>query len=271
MKIAAIQTVSCPDVSRNLDAARRLIEQAAQQGAELVALPEYFCFMSRRDEDKLQIAEEDGDGPVQRMLADTARTHEIWLIGGTVPVRTTDPAHARNTCFVHGPDGRRLARYDKIHLFNFRHGSEHYDEARVLEHGSQPVAFEGCSRAGHPFRVGLSVCYDLRFPELYRELCRPPCDLLVVPSAFTVPTGRAHWEVLLRARAIENQCHVLAPAQGGVHETGRKTYGHTLVVDGWGTVTAVLPQGEGVVMGEIDFDTTQDIRTRLPALTHRRV
>ncbi|MES2957939.1 MAG: carbon-nitrogen hydrolase family protein [Pseudomonadota bacterium] len=266
MKIAALQTVSTPDVDRNLEAAAQLIAQAAREGAELAALPEYFCLMGRRDEDKLAIAEAPGSGPIQAFLAAQARQHGLWLIGGTLPLQTATSGRARNACCVYGPDGSLAARYDKIHLFRYDNGRESYDEARVLEAGSEPVTFQ----AG-PLRVGLSICYDLRFPELYRRLCSPPCDLLSVPAAFTYTTGRAHWELLLRTRAVENQCYVIAPAQGGTHENGRRTWGHSLVVDPWGEVLALRPEGEGVVMAEIDMKRLASVRQQLPALAHRRL
>jgi nitrilase len=266
MKIAAVQMVSTPDVARNVEAAARLVGQAARQGARLVALPEYFCLMGRRDTDKLAIAEADGDGPIQQMLADTAREHAVWLVGGTLPLRATTPGRVRNACCVYGPDGARVARYDKIHLFAFDNGRESYDEARVLEAGDQPVAFDADG-----LRVGLSVCYDLRFPELYRALMTPPCDLLVVPAAFTYTTGQAHWELLLRARAVENQCVVLASAQGGTHENGRRTFGHSLVVDPWGEVLACQDEGEGVVLAELTPAQIGAVREQLPALAHRRL
>jgi deaminated glutathione amidase len=266
VKIAALQTVSTTDVDRNLDAAARLIAEAAREGAELAALPEYFCLMGRRDEDKLAIAEAPGSGPIQVFLAAQAKTHGLWLIGGTLPMRTAMPDRVRNACCVYAPDGTLAARYDKIHLFRYDNGRESYDEARVLEAGSEPVAVQ----AG-PLRLGLSVCYDLRFPELYRQLCAPPCDLLGVPAAFTYTTGRAHWELLLRARAVENQCYVIAPAQGGMHENGRRTWGHSMVVDPWGEVLAVLPEGEGVVLAEVDAKRIALVRQQLPALAHRRL
>jgi deaminated glutathione amidase len=266
MKIAALQTVATPDVERNLGAAARLIAQAAREGAELVALPEYFCLMGQRDDDKLRVAEVPGDGPIQAFLAAQAKQHGLWLIGGTLPMRSADPAHARNSCCVYAPDGTLAARYDKIHLFRYDNGRESYDEARVLEAGSEPVTLQ----AG-PLRVGLSVCYDLRFPELYRKLCTPPCDLLSVPAAFTYTTGRAHWELLLRARAVENQCYVIAPAQGGTHENGRRTWGHSMVIDPWGEVLAVRPEGEGVVLAEVDARRLATVRQQLPALEHRRL
>ena len=266
MRIAALQTVSTPDVERNLEAAARLIAQAARDGAQLAALPEYFCLMGRRDDAKLRIAEAPGAGPIQAFLATQAKLHGLWLIGGTLPMRTTDPARARNACCVYAPDGSLAARYDKMHLFRYDNGRESYDEARVLEAGEQPVALQVGA-----LRVGLSVCYDLRFPELYRQLCLPPCDLLSVPAAFTYTTGRDHWELLLRARAVENQCYVIAPAQGGTHENGRRTWGHSMVIDPWGEVLAVLPEGEGVVFADVDVQRLAAVRQQLPALTHRRL
>ncbi|MDQ6680010.1 MAG: carbon-nitrogen hydrolase family protein, partial [Pseudomonadota bacterium] len=225
MKIAAVQMVSTPSIERNLEAAARLIGEAAGAGAELVALPEYFCLMGNADRDKLAVAEAPGTGPIQRMLSAAAREHRVWLIGGTLPLQSTEPERVLNSNCVYAPDGSLAARYDKMHLFRYDNGRERYDESRVLRAGAAPVALD----AGG-VRIGLSVCYDLRFPELYRALMHPPCDLLSVPSAFTYPTGLAHWELLLRARAVENQCYVIAPAQGGTHENGRRTYGHSMVV-----------------------------------------
>jgi len=266
LKIAALQMVSTPDVDRNLEAAGQGIADAAAAGARLVALPEYFCLLGRNDRDKLAVAESDGDGPIQAFLAEAARRHGLWIVGGTLPMRTEQVDQVRNSCCVYAPDGTRAARYDKIHLFAFDNGRERYDEGRTLQAGSVPRAFD----AGG-VRVGLTICYDLRFPELYRALMTPPCDLIVVPSAFTYTTGQAHWELLLRARAIENQCYVLAPAQGGTHENGRRTWGHSLLVDPWGEVIDCRDEGVGLVMGEIDAQRLDDVRRQLPALTHRRL
>jgi predicted amidohydrolase len=266
MKIAALQMVSTPDVSRNLDAAAGLIARAAAAGASLAALPEYFCLMGRRDEDKLAIAEVPGNGPIQRFLAGQARQHGLWLVGGTLPLREPGHTRVRNSCLVFGPDGGPAARYDKMHLFAFDNGREQYDEGRVLEAGDKPVALQAGA-----LRIGLSVCYDLRFPELYRALMQSPCDLLCVPSAFTYTTGQSHWELLLRARAVENQCVVLAPAQGGVHDNGRRTWGHSMIVDPWGEVMAMQAEGEGVVMASVDAARLASVRAQLPALGHRRL
>ncbi len=266
MKIAALQMVSTTDVDRNLVAACRLLAQAADAGAQLVALPEYFCLMGRRDVDKLRVAERPGDGVIQQTLAEAAQRHRLWVVGGTLPLRGSDATHALNSCNVWAPDGQLAARYDKIHLFAFDNGHERYDEGRTLDAGSTPVAVQ----VG-PIRVGLSICYDLRFPELYRALMHPPCDLLVVPSAFTYTTGQAHWELLLRARAVENQCYVLAAAQGGTHENGRRTWGHSLICDAWGDVVAQRAEGEGVVLAELDLARIASVRAQLPALAHRRL
>ena len=279
MKIAALQMVSTPRVADNLATARRLMAQAADQGARLVALPEYFCLMGHSDRDKLTVAEAPGEGPIQQMLADTARELQLWVVGGTLPIVADSEAGSRvyNRCGVYRPDGQEAAHYDKIHLFRYQNEREHYDEARVLRAGDQPVAVtldDLPGLDGRALRLGLSICYDLRFPELYRALSfapgQPPCDLMAVPSAFTFSTGRAHWELLLRARAVENQCYVMAPAQGGVHENGRRTWGHTLVVDPWGEVVALQPEGEGVVMAEIDLVRLEAVRKQLPALSHVR-
>ena len=266
MKIAALQMVSTPDWPSNCDAAARLIAAAAQAGAELVQLPEYFCMMGRRDTDKLALAEEPGQGPIQDFLAAAARQHGLWLVGGTLPVATRSEGLVLNRCIVYAPDGRAAAHYDKMHLFAFDKGGESFNEGRTLMAGSEPVALQ----AG-PLRVGLSICYDLRFPELYRALMSPPCDLLCVPSAFTHTTGQAHWELLLRARAVENQCYVLAAAQGGTHLNGRRTWGHSMIVGPWGEVIDVLPEGEGMVMADVDPQRLAEVRTQLPALRHRRI
>ncbi|MBW8844123.1 MAG: carbon-nitrogen hydrolase family protein [Burkholderiales bacterium] len=264
MKIAAVQMVSGPDVAANLATARRLLEDAARQGARLAALPEYFCLMGMQDSDKLALAEDDGTGPIQAMLAAAARELGLWLIGGTLPVKSTTSERVRNSTLVFSPAGERVARYDKIHLFAFDNGRESYDEGRVLEAGSEPTRFDADGLS-----VGLSVCYDLRFPELYRGYAGS--DLLAVPAAFTYTTGQAHWELLLRARAVENQCYVIAPAQGGKHENGRRTWGHSMVVDPWGQVLAVLPEGEGVVVADVDPARLAQVRQQLPALGHRRL
>ena len=266
MWIAALQTVATPNVDRNLDTARRLIAEAARDGAQLVVLPEYFCFMGHHDRDKLALAELPGEGPIQAMLAETAKRHAVWVVGGTLPLRSEQADRVFNASCVYSPEGVLVARYDKVHLFRYDNGRESYDEGRVLQAGQVPQA---CEVGG--LRLGLSICYDLRFPELYRALMTPPCDLIAVPSAFTHTTGRAHWEVLLRARAIENQCYVIAAAQGGLHENGRRTWGHSLIVDPWGEVVAMVEEGEGVAMAQLDTKRIAEVRAQLPALTHRRL
>ena len=267
MKIAALQTVSATSVQANLAAARDLLDEAARLGAELAVLPEYFCLMGQRDRDKLAVREAFGAGPVQDFLADRARSLGLWIVGGTLPLVADSPEHVRNTSLAFSPQGECVARYDKIHLFRFDDGREQYDESRVIEPGRSPQAFTLPSRDGHAWRVGLSVCYDLRFPELYRGL---GADLLLVPSAFTYPTGEAHWELLLRARAVENLAFVCAPAQGGRHESGRRTWGHSMVVDPWGQVLAERrEEGAGVVVADVDAARLAQVRAQLPALDNR--
>jgi len=264
MRVAAVQTVSGTDVDANLAAVEPLIVAAKEQGATLVLLPEYFGIFGARATDKVEAREAEGNGPQQDFLMRVASEQEVWLIGGTVPIATADPGRVRSASLVFDPQGRRVARYDKIHLFAFSQGDERYDEARTIEPGDAPVSFD--SPCG---RVGLSVCYDLRFPELYRSY--RDAALIVVPSAFTAVTGAAHWHVLLKARAIENQCYVLAAAQGGIHANGRRTYGHSVLIDPWGAVVAELAEGEGVIVGPIDRSRIAQVRRDLPALTHRRL
>ena len=270
--------VSTPRVDENLAQAQTLIAQAAQAGAELVALPEYFCLMGLHDADKLAIAEPLANAlapdralsPMQATLAEAAKANGVWVIGGTLPLQSQDAQHAFNSVLVFNPQGERVARYDKIHLFCFDDGQRRYDESATLLPGSEPIAFNVTDRAGGSWRVGLSVCYDLRFPELFRALSKDqPCDLLVLPAAFTHTTGLAHWELLLRARAVENLCHVLAPAQGGEHENGRRTFGHSMLIGPWGEVMAVQAEGAGVVLGTLDRAYQAKVRQQLPALTHR--
>ena len=329
MKVAAIQMVSCTQVEHNLRAAHALLSEAAQGGAELAVLPEYFCVMGQRDTDKLALQEPLGAGPIQDWLAATARELGLWIVGGTLPLaceprdararRSAGPPQAeavapsggsaaraaaelggksnsagppqaeaaapsggsavraaaerggkcRNASLAFNPHGERVACYDKIHLFKFDDGSRLYDEAAVLARGSQPTLFDLPSRDGHRWRIGMSVCYDLRFPELYRHYAAEGAELLLVPSAFTHVTGQAHWEVLLRARAIENLCGVIAAAQGGLHENGRRTWGQSMVVNSWGTVLAERAEGAGVVLAELDPAALAARRGQLPALQHR--
>ena len=262
IQVAAAQMVSTPNPADNCETAARLVREAAAAGAQLVLLPEYWAVLGGNEQDKVEIAERAGDGPLQNFLANLARECGIWLLGGTLPLKSHQSGKVLNSLMAYAPDGTLASRYDKIHLFGFTRGEESYDESRTIVPGSEVAVLET------PFaRVGLSICYDLRFPELYRAMGQ--CDLIVMPAAFTATTGRAHWEVLLRARAIENQCYVLASAQGGLHPNGRRTWGHSMLVDPWGGICAELAEGEGVVTGEIDLDSMMGIRASLPALQHR--
>ncbi|MDR0214767.1 MAG: carbon-nitrogen hydrolase family protein [Comamonas sp.] len=269
MKIAALQMVSGIHLEANLIQARQLMEQAAGLGAELVVLPEYFCAMGARDTDKIAYREAFGLGPIQDFMARAARELQLWVVAGTLPLQADDAQHVLNTSLVYSPQGDCVARYDKIHLFRFDNEREHYAESDVVQAGKQPVVCDIKARNGDVWRLGLSVCYDLRFPELYRMLSAQGADLLLVPSAFTYTTGQAHWEILLRARAIENQAYVLAPGQGGTHENGRRTWGHSLLIDPWGEVMALQASGTGVVLGSLSRERMQQVRQQLPALTHR--
>lgn len=283
-----MQMVSGPEVEENLVVARRLIDAAVAGGAELVLLPEYFGILGAPLAARQAAYENDGDGLQQRFLSETARTHRIYLIGGCVPIKSpplqepavearadgvlppSSPTRTRSACLVYRPDGERVARYDKIHLFKFTNGDEAYDEAEMIEAGDIPEANSASGTFVAPCgRVALSICYDLRFPELYRRFGE--VALIVVPAAFTAVTGRAHWEVLLRARAIENQCYVLAAGQGGSHPNGRETYGHSMLIDPWGQIVSCLPHGEGVAAGVVDPMRIEEVRCQLPALQHRRL
>jgi nitrilase len=261
-RIAALQMVSAPRVEDNLAEAGRLLAMAAEQGADLAALPEYFCIMGMKDTDKVDVREPEGAGPIQSFLSNAARKHGLWIVGGSAPLVSADARRVRNSCLVYDNTGAQVARYDKIHLFGFQMGEEQYHEERTIEPGTQLVTVDT------PFgRLGLSICYDLRFPELYRAM--KAVDIILVPSAFTETTGRAHWETLLRARAIENLAYVLAPAQGGHHENGRETHGDSMIIDPWGTVLDRLSRGPGVVIADIDLSHMHALRRNLPALDHR--
>lgn len=260
--VASLQMISTPDWKANLLEAARLIAEAADRGAKVMLLPEYFCIMGMGDRAKLAIQEPYGEGPIQDFLAQQARQHEVYIIAGTLPIESDRQDRVYNSTLVFDPDGQCMGRYDKIHLFCFNNGRESYNEANTLVAGKTPVVVD---LAG--LRVGLSVCYDLRFPELYRAMGK--LDLIVVPAAFTYTTGKAHWELLLRARAVENQCYVLACGQGGQHENGRRTFGHSMLIDPWGEVLACEKEGAAVVCGVLDTDKIDQVRTSLPALTHR--
>lgn len=262
IRVAAIQMASGPNVAANLAEAERLIASAVKQGAKLVALPEYFAIMGLKDTDKLAAKENEGKGPIQSFLSRIAKQHKIWLIGGSIPLACDNINKVRNSCLVYDDKGKQVARYDKIHLFGLDLGAEHYQEENTIEPGNEIVVVDT------PFgRVGLSICYDLRFPELFRAM--PDVDIIVVPAAFTATTGKAHFETLIRARAIENLAYVIAPAQGGYHLSGRETHGDSMVVDPWGVMLDRLPRGSGVVMAGINRDYQASLRASLPALKHR--
>lgn len=262
IKVAGIQMASSPQVASNLTEADRLINIAVEQGAKVIVLPEYFCLMGLQDADKVKIREKEGRGPIQTFLSKTAKKHKVWIIGGTVPLESNSPKKMRNSCLVYNEIGDQVARYDKIHLFGLDLGTEHYHEENTIEPGDQVVVVDT------PYgKIGLSACYDLRFPELYRAMGE--VDMIVVPSAFTDTTGKAHWETLIRARAIENMCYVIAPAQGGYHLSGRETHGNSMIVDPWGVVLDRLPRGSGVVIASINTQYQNSLRNSLPALSHK--
>ena len=263
-KIAGIQMASGPYVSANLSEAERLIEIAASQGAKLVALPEHFAVMGLKDTDKVKAREKVGTGPIQRFLSKIAKKYEVWLVGGSIPLECDDPKKVRNACLVYDDKGKQVARYDKIHLFGLNLGNENYREETTIEAGDKVVVVDT------PFgKLGLSICYDLRFPELFRAMGE--VDIIILPSAFTETTGKAHWESLIRARAIENLSYVLAPAQGGYHLSGRETHGNSMIVDPWGVVLDRLPRGSGVVLASVNSGYQTSLRNSLPALKHRTI
>lgn len=261
-KVAAIQMASGPNIVGNLSEARRLIAKAAEQGARLVVLPEFFAIMGMTDLDKLKVGEKIGNGPIQTFLSELARRHKIWLVGGSIPLATDNPEKVSNSCLVFDEQGQQVARYDKMHLFNFELGNENYNETQTIVPGNQVVVVDS------PFgRIGLAICYDLRFPELFRAMKN--VDMIVLPSAFTETTGKVHWEVLVRARAIENLAYVVAAAQGGYHVNGRETHGNSMIVDPWGRVLDRLPRGSGVVLADLNLSYQTNLRASLPALGNR--
>ncbi len=266
--VAAIQMTSGHSVEDNLEAAGKLLREAKEAGAELACLPENFSFIGLKDADKLAVAEADGSGPVQQFLSETARALGLWILGGTTVIKGDSARRVSNTSLLLDAQGKRVARYDKIHLFDVAipGRNEQYLESTHVTPGRKVVVAD--TPVG---RLGLSVCYDMRFPELYRELVARGAEWLAMPAAFTVPTGRAHWETLLRARAIENLCYVVAPAQWGTHSSGRETYGDTLIVDYWGQVLARLPSGIGVITAQFDLERQAETRARFPALENRRL
>ena len=266
---AVIQMTTSPDVAANLATARGLLERAHAQGAVLAALPENFAIMGRKEADKVAVAEVVGEGPIQAFLGHTARELGMWLVGGTIPIRDeAEPERVAAASLVFDERGRSVARYDKIHLFDvdIPGREERYRESATVVPGVQPMVTT--TPLG---RLGMAVCYDVRFPELFRVLQSQGAEVFSLPSAFTAPTGRAHWELLVRARAVENLCYVLAPAQSGTHENGRETYGDSMIVDPWGHVVArVTEAGPGLAVAEIDRTLQHELRGRFPALAHRK-
>jgi predicted amidohydrolase len=268
LRVASIQMVSTPNLAENLETAEGLIKNAAAQGARLVVLPEYFCLMGLKDTDKVNLREQAGSGPMQERLATIAQDHQIYLVAGTIPLAAKDATKVLNTTVVFNPHGEQIARYDKIHLFGFQTNTERYEESETIEAGNLPSQFS-ITANGLQWTFGLSICYDIRFPELYRVLGEIDCH--IVPAAFTYTTGKDHWEVLLRARAIENQCYVLSSAQGGNHLNQRRTWGNSMLIDPWGEVLAKLPEGAGLITGTLSKDKLKEVRSKLPALKHRKL
>jgi nitrilase len=268
LKIASVQMVSTPDLEQNLRTAERLVKDAANEGVQLVVLPEYFCMMGLKDTDKVRIREPLSGGPIQDRLAGIARENQIHLVAGTIPLEASNANKVLNTILVFNPHGKPVARYDKIHLFGFQTASERYQESETIEAGNTPGVLK-IQANGQDWNFGLSICYDIRFPELYRAMGAVDCH--IIPAAFTYTTGQAHWEILLRARAIENQAYVIASAQGGSHLNHRRTWGHTMLIDPWGKVLADLPEGEGYITGVLSKEKLNEVRSQLPALAHRKL
>ena len=268
LNLASIQMVSTPNLKENLEVAARLIKRAASHGAQLAVLPEYFCLMGLRDTDKIRAREAAGSGPIQEHLAAIAQENNIFLVAGTIPLEAKESNKVLNTSLVFDPQGKQIARYDKIHLFGFQTETERYEESETIAAGSQPEQFS-ITLDGVDWSFGLSICYDLRFPELYRALGQVDCH--IIPAAFTYTTGKDHWEILLRARAIENQCYVLASAQGGLHLNQRRTWGESMLIDPWGAILNNLPEGEGFIQGTLSKEKLKEVRSKLPALKHRKL
>jgi nitrilase len=268
LKIASVQMVSTPDLEQNLSTATRLIKEAANKGAQLVVLPEYFCMMGLKDTDKVRVREPLSSGPIQDKLAQIAQENQIYLVAGTIPLEAKNSNKVLNTTLVFDPNGKQISRYDKIHLFGFQTPKERYQESETIEAGDTPGLLK-IHVNDQDWVFGLSICYDIRFPELYRAMGTVDCH--IIPAAFTYTTGKAHWEILLRARAIENQTYVIASAQGGTHLNQRKTWGHSMLIDPWGTVLADLPEGEGFITGVLSKEKLNEVRSQLPALAHRKL
>ncbi len=267
-KLCAIQMATGPNLNANLFEVEHLIKEAVDNGARLVVLPENFAFMGQRDKDKLAVRERDGEGPLQAFLSRVAKQQGIWLVGGTIPMHAEDSSKVRSACLVYNEQGERIARYDKIHLFDVTLPGvdERYHESATIEGSDQLVVIDS------PFgRLGVAVCYDLRFPELFRKMLDSGMEVLAIPSAFTAITGKAHWETLVRARAIENLAYVVAAAQGGFHLNGRETHGHSMIVDPWGTILAQVPRGRGYICCAVDKEFQSSVRRNFPTIDHRRL
>lgn len=267
-RIAAIQMASGPNVNANLNEAGRLISRAADAGAELVVLPENFAIMGMKDSDALKVKENEGQGPIQQFLSSQAEKHGVWIVAGTIPLQGSDEQHIRAACLVFDDKGQQVARYDKVHLFDVHltENEETYNESETIEPGNKAVVVDT------PFgKLGLVICYDLRFPEIFRRMVDDGVEIIALPAAFTAITGKAHWESLIRARAIENLCYVVASAQGGFHVNGRETHGDSMIVDPWGNILDRLPRGSGVVVAEYDRDKVANTRKAFPALAHRKI
>lgn len=267
-RVAAIQMASGPQVAANLESASRLIDLAADSGAKLVVLPENFAIMGMTEQDKLKVSEEEGHGHIQDFLSNQARSHGIWLVGGTVPMKSDDPDRVYAASLLYDDQGKLVARYNKIHLFDVHlmDSDEHYAESETTLSGEDVIVVD--TPVG---RLGMAVCYDLRFPELFRNMQSLGAEIFVLPSSFTAMTGHAHWESLIRARAIENLSYVVAPGQGGYHVNGRETYGHSMIVDPWGNVLNQLKSGTGIVVADLDMARLNKIRNSFPSLEHRRL
>ena len=266
--VAAIQMASGPNVQANLDQAEKLISEAVAQSAKLIVLPENFSFMGKTDRERIAVAETDGEGLVQRFLSEQSKKHAIWLVGGTIPVKSGDGDKLYASCMLFNDKGDRVARYNKIHLFDvhLQESNESYTESDTTLSGDEIVVVDT------PFgKLGLAICYDLRFPELFRIMVNQGMQICAIPSSFTAQTGKAHWEVLVRARAIENLCYVIAAGQGGYHVSGRETFGYSMVVNPWGTVLNHMGKGAGVVAAKLDRAYLESTREHFPVLEHRRL
>lgn len=267
-RVAAIQMASGPNVDANLNEVGKIIADVVKAGAGLIVLPENFAFMGINESDIVKVAESPGTGKIQNFLSDQAAKHKVWLVGGTLPLKADNPGRVKAACMVFNEKGEQIARYDKIHLFDVElvDSNETYAESKTIEPGNEVVVVDS------PFgQLGLAICYDVRFPEMFRAMLQKGAQLFAIPSAFTSITGKAHWEIMIRARAIENLSFVIAAAQGGYHISGRETHGDSMIVDPWGTVLDRLPRGSGYVISDMDRERLKNIRRNFPAIDHRRL